>query len=163
MWFCAPRAVGWLQSFNATDRKDVEVYLKTKGCEFEWTDDDRLEFWFGAPLLKTYRGEELWFNQLSESNADYWLHHPQFEGLGCDEVQGDTTYGDTGAAFPRAVKGLVRGAIWETTALVRLEATDLLLLDNNIMQHGRMPYGGTRDHLVAVFNWPDAETDFDQH
>lgn len=144
--------IGWQQSFNTTKRAEVEAYLEQEGFDFAWRDDEGIEFWFKSFVLKTYRGEELWFNQLSESNAEYWLAHPAFEDLERQACQSDTAYGDTGELFPAEITAMVRGAIWRTTELVRMEPTDVIVLDNNLIQHGRMHYRGERHHLIAVMS-----------
>lgn len=148
--------IGWRQSFATDDRSDVDRYLESKNCTYEWSADESLMFWFNTDVFRTYRGQELWFNQLSESNAEYWLHHPIYieRGTKRGETQSDTAYGDTGEPFSEDITGTVRAAIWKTTELIALDPGDVIVLDNNLIQHGRMPYEGTRRHLVSVMNWP---------
>jgi hypothetical protein len=143
--------IGWQTAFSTTDRKEVESYLESRNIEFRWKDTDILEFWFNTPVFKNYRGEELWFNQLSECNADYWLLHPDAHRMGYtrENCQSDTAYGD-GEPFPEDARTMVRAAIWQSTEVLMLEPADVIVLDNNIMQHGRMSYRGTRRHLAAL-------------
>ena len=159
-WRRIPRAneplhIGWEQAFGTTDRAAVEDYLTRQGLSFRWETDDVLRFWFVRPAFTQYEGEEIWFNQLSESNADWWLHHPVFMAAGVtrDTAPSDTTYGD-GEPFGDTLPVRVRGALWHSTELVKLEPGDVLLLDNYLSQHGRMPYQGVRQHHVALFKRP---------
>ena len=63
--------------------------------------------------------------------------------------QSNTAFGD-GEPFPDEIVCEVRGAIWQTTEVVKMEPTDILLLDNHLIQHGRTPYEGTRKHFIAL-------------
>ena len=147
--------VGWEHQFSTTEKSVVERHLAGEGITYHWEADDLLRFWFERPVFRTYRDEEVWFNQLSESNAEWWLCHPVFQAMGItrEMVQSDTAYGD-GEPFPEEVTAMVRGAIWQTTELVKLEPTDILVLDNFIAQHGRLSYHGTRKHHVALIKDP---------
>ena len=143
--------IGWEQSFATTDKTEVERYLEGEGVTYHWEAADILRFWFERPVFKTYRGEEIWFNQLSESNADWWLHHPVFRAMGAtrETIQSDTTYAG-GEPFSDEIIATVRAAIWQTTELVRLEPSDIIILDNHLAQHGRLAYQGERRHHVAL-------------
>ena len=143
--------IGWPTSFATEDKTEIEDYLKSRGITYRWKDGEVLEFWFNTPVFKSYRGQELWFNQLSECNAQYWLLNPDSEKFGytLDTVQSDTAYGD-GEPFPWDVPIMVRAAIWQTTEYLRMAPGDIIVLNNNIMQHGRMAYTGNRQHFAAL-------------
>ena len=142
--------IGWQTSFGTTDKSVVNAYLDQQEITYRWHGDS-LEFWFVTPVFRRYRGQEIWFNQLSECNADYWLYHPESVKMGYtrETCQSDTAYGD-GEPFNEAIRIMVRSAIWRTTELVRLSPGEVILLDNNLYQHGRMAYRGTRTHLAAL-------------
>ena len=143
--------IGWRTAFATQDKAEIEAYLKSQNIPYRWKDDEVMEFWFNTPVFKSYQGEELWFNQLSECNAQYWLLNPDSEKFGytLDTVQSDTAYGD-GEPFPWDVPIMVRAAIWQTTEYLRMEPGDIIVLNNNIMQHGRMAYTGNRQHYAAL-------------
>jgi hypothetical protein len=149
--------IGWQTSFGTSDQKEIERYLESRNIRYQWRNNDLLEFWFNTPVFRQYRGEELWFNQLSECNADYWLLHPESERMGYtrETCQSDTAYGD-GEPFPEDVRTMVRAAIWQSTEVIMLEPSDVIVLDNNIMQHGRIAYQGTRRHLAALARFSSA-------
>ncbi|MCP4387694.1 MAG: TauD/TfdA family dioxygenase [Gammaproteobacteria bacterium] len=112
-------------------------------------------------MFKTCRGQELWFNQLSECNTDYWLQHADSELMGYtrDTCQSDTAYGD-GEPFLEDIRTQVRAALWQSAELVTMEASDVIVLDNHIMQHGRMAYTGNRRHLAALARFALAPANF---
>ncbi len=143
--------IGWETSFNTNDESVVENYLEQQGIEYFWNQNGSLEFWFNTEVFREYRGEEVWFNQLSECNADYWLYHPDGEAMDItrETCQSDTAYGD-GEPFDYDTRAKVRAAIWQTTELIKLEPGDVILLDNNLIQHGRMAFKGVRKHLAAL-------------
>lgn len=62
--------VGWEHQFSTTEKAVVERHLTREGITYYWEADDLLRFWFERPVFRTYRDEEVWFNQISESNAD---------------------------------------------------------------------------------------------
>lgn len=151
--------IGWKTAFTTEDRNEINAYLESKNIDCRWRED-LLEFWFNTPVFRRYRGENLWFNQLSECNADYWLYHVDGPLMGYtrDTCQSDTAYGD-GEPFAEDIRIMVRAALWQTAEVVRMEATDVLLLDNNIVQHGRMAYRGNRRHLAALARFDERVTD----
>ena len=142
--------LGWKTSFGTGDRGEINAYLQSRNLIYNW-HGDRLEFWFNTPVFKRYRGEDVWFNQLSECNADYWLMHVDSELMGYtrDSCQSDTAYGD-GEPFDADTLAMVRATLWQSTEVLKMQSGDVLVLDNNVMQHGRMAYRGNRRHLVAV-------------
>lgn len=151
--------IGWKTSFATEDKNEINAYLESRNIDYRWRGDT-LEFWFNTPAFRRYRGEDLWFNQLSECNADYWLYHVDGPLMGYtrETCQSDTAYGD-GAAFAEDIRIMVRAALWQTTEVVKMEASDVLLLDNNIMQHGRMAYRGNRRHLAALARFDEPVAD----
>jgi hypothetical protein len=65
----------------------------------------------------------------------------------------DTAYGD-GEPFSDEDTATVRGILWHTTKLVKLEPNDIIILDNFIAQHGRLAYRGRREHHIALIKDP---------
>ena len=147
--------VGWETSFATGDKSEIGRYLESRNINYLWKEDGSLEYWFNTPVFREYRGEHVWFNQLSECNADFWMYHPSIDEMGYtrETCQSDTAYGD-GEPFTHAVRTMVRAAIWQTTELVMMEPGDVIVLDNKLVQHGRMAYRGTRRHLAALAMHP---------
>ena len=147
--------IGWPQQFGTEDKSRVEAYLDEQGIHYHWDAGDVLRYWFNRSAFLNYRGKEIWFNQISESNAEWFMCHPVFRqrGLTREQSQMDTAFGD-GEPFGDETTASVRGALWHTTELVKLEPGDIVVLDNFIMQHGRLSYEGERLHHAALIKEP---------
>ncbi|WP_286202883.1 TauD/TfdA family dioxygenase [Rhizobium lusitanum] len=143
---------GWTETFGTSDCVEVEAYMRQNGYDFEWIDDDRLKYSYQRPAILRHpeTGEQLWFNQITELNSSYWRNHPQFAGdLPEDAYPATTSYGDGSPIDPDTI-GLLRAALWRSSYAVRMQPQDLLVLDNQIMQHGRFAYEGARRHYVSM-------------
>lgn len=72
-------------------------------------------------------------------------------GLKKEEIQGNSTFGDS-EPIPMKTILQIRSAVWRATEVLKMELGDLVLLDNNLFQHGRMHCSGTRKHFVLRCN-----------
>lgn len=143
---------GWADTFGTDDRDAVEEHLRASGYECAWDADGRLRYHYRRDAFVTHpeTGEELWFNQVTELHCSYWRAHPGFPADRPDDgYPANTTYGD-GAPIPLELVSYLRGALWRTTRAVRMRACDVLALDNQVLQHGRFAYEGTRRHFVSL-------------
>jgi len=144
--------MGWVETFGTQDKGLVEQHLRESGFEFQWSDDDRLRYHYYADAFIAHpeTGEELWFNQVTELHCSYWRSHPDFPSdLPDHEYPATTTYGD-GTAFDEDQISFLRGVIWRTTRAVRMRQGDVLVLDNQVLQHGRFAFEGPRRHFVSL-------------
>ena len=57
-------------------------------------------------------------------------------------------YGD-GSPIPDADMEAVRDAIWHNLVVTRWRVGDAVLIDNNAVSHGRLPYHGPRRVVVG--------------
>ncbi|WUH90989.1 TauD/TfdA family dioxygenase [Streptomyces sp. NBC_00433] len=147
-----PGATGWADTFGTTDRAELADHLAESGYAFEWGVDDVLRYHYRREAFAAHpeTGEELWFNQVTELHCSYWRSHPDFAAdLPARDYPATTTYGD-GMPFEEDEVSFLRGALWRTTKAVRMIPGDLLVLDNQVVQHGRMAYRGTRRHYVSL-------------
>lgn len=145
----------WAQSYGTTDRGAVEALIREQGAEWEWRPDGGLVVRMRAPGLRRHSvtGEEIWTNQ-----AVNW--HPAH--FGADHVHKlRAAFGDE-SRFPKTVVfgdgGSIPAAAIETiaAALAAEEHTftwrqgDILLVDNEVIAHGRRPFSGERAIDVAM-------------
>jgi alpha-ketoglutarate-dependent taurine dioxygenase len=145
----------WQTTYETNDRAVVEKLLTADGLEFEWHDDGGLRVCMRQPALRPHSrtGEEIWTNQ-----AVNW--HPAH--LGGEHVQRmQRVFGDE-RRFPKAVFYGDGGAIavedieCVAAALAAEETTfdwrrgDILLVDNEVIAHGRRPFTGERVIHVAL-------------
>jgi alpha-ketoglutarate-dependent taurine dioxygenase len=144
--------MGWVDTFGTGDQGRVEQHLIESNYTYQWRDDDGLRYYYhrDAFIAHPETGEELWFNQVTELHCSYWRSHPDFPGdLPDHEYPATTTYGD-GAAIAEDQISFLRGALWQTTRAVRMRRGDVLALDNQVLQHGRVAFEGPRRHFVSL-------------
>lgn len=144
----------WQDTFETDDRSVVEGHLRRIGTAFEWTPDDLLKTWHVCPAIRDHpvTGDAVWFNQ-----ADQW--HPSaldeqsrldlLDICGPENLPLDVRFADGRiipdddiAAISSVVESCIRKFPWK--------AEDILVIDNMLVAHGRMPYEGDRKVLVSL-------------
>lgn len=145
----------WQQSYGSEDRAVVEARLREQAAEWTWRPDGGLVVRMRAPALLRHSvtGEEIWTNQ-----AVNW--HPAAFGP-AHVAKMRAAFGDE-SLFPKTVMfgdgGSISASAIETIAAA-LEAEehtfswrrgDILLLDNEVIAHGRRPFTGERAIDVAM-------------
>ncbi|SCL25421.1 Taurine dioxygenase, alpha-ketoglutarate-dependent [Micromonospora nigra] len=144
--------MGWVDTFGTDDRQAVEGHLAASNYDFWWGEGDRLHYNYRRAAFATHpeTGETLWFNQVTELHSSYWRSHPGFPSdLSDDDYPATTTFGD-GTPLTGEQVAFLRGTLWRTTRAVRMRAGDVLVLDNQVVQHGRFAYEGPRRHFVSL-------------
>jgi len=144
--------LSWPAVFETDDRDFVERYCREGGVEHRWRPDGGLWTRQVRPGLISHprTGERVWFNQ-----ADQW--HPSSLGselasamaATSDALPLDASFGD-GTPFTTEELEQVRGAVRRAMVTFPWRAGDLLVVDNMLVAHGRMPYTGPRRVLVAM-------------
>ncbi|MFF2062984.1 TauD/TfdA family dioxygenase [Streptomyces sp. NPDC058200] len=144
----------WQDTFETSERAEVEAFLKNAGAEWAWRRDGSLRIESHRPSTTRHpvTGTEVWFNQ-----ADQW--HPAGLGdetaaelatiLSEDELPQSVTFAD-GSAIPAEYVAQIRDRGLEAAVDVDWRAGDLLLIDNVLLAHGRRPFTGDRRVLVAM-------------
>ncbi|MFD5111238.1 TauD/TfdA family dioxygenase [Streptomyces sp. NPDC058220] len=144
----------WQDTFETSERAEVEAFLKNAGAEWAWRRDGSLRVESHRPSTTRHpvTGTEVWFNQ-----ADQW--HPAGLGdetaaelatiLSEDELPQSVTFAD-GSAIPAEYVAQIRDRGLEAAVDVDWRAGDLLLIDNVLLAHGRRPFTGDRRVLVAM-------------
>ena len=164
----------WDEMFRTTEREAVEARCRENGFDFTWKDGGQLRLTNVQPALKPHpvTGEAVWFNHaqvfhLSAAPAEYRriarrLGHLPYDLLGAfasaavgfksravdalDQAM-HCTFGD-GSPIPDSDMDRVRDAIWKNMVFFKWQRGDVLVIDNDSVAHGRMPYRGPR--TVAV-------------
>lgn len=144
----------WMDYFETTDRSVVEEYCRDNDLRFEWLEDGTLRTIAVRPGVRKHpqTGELLWSNQANLwhlSNFDASHQQRMLAMFGEDRLPTHARYGD-GTAIPNEDLDRVREVIWNTAVIQPWEQGDVLLLDNLLAAHGRMPYEGPRKILVAM-------------
>ena len=144
----------WQDTFETTNRDDVEEFLAETEADWEWRTDGSLRISQTRPatLRHPVTGDEVWFNQ-----SDQW--HPAMLGdktaaaltrlLPEAELPQSVAFAG-GSPIPAEYVAQVRDRGLAAAVDVDWAAGDLLLIDNVLVGHGRRPFTGDRRVLVAM-------------
>ncbi|MGI5152389.1 TauD/TfdA family dioxygenase [Plantactinospora sp. CA-294935] len=144
----------WQDTFETSDRDEVEAFLSSTEASWEWKSDGGLRVIQDRPSTTRHpvTGVEVWFNQ-----SDQW--HPAALGdetakslaevLPPDELPQSVTFAD-GTPIPDDYVIQVRDRGLENAVDVDWRQGDVLLIDNVLVGHGRRPFTGRRRVLVAM-------------
>src|SRR5437667_8200475 len=140
-------------AFGTDDRRAVENYCRANAIEFEWQPDGALRTWQrrSAVVHHPHTGQRCWFNQIAFLNQ--WTIDPEVreylvDMYGEDGLPFNTRFGN-GDRIGAEVVGLINGVYEANSARERWQAGDLMLVDNVRTAHGREPFEGPREVLVA--------------
>ena len=144
----------WQEVFQTQDRHVVEAYCRQAQMEFTWYGSDQLQTRQIAQAIATHphTGELVWFNQAHLFNLhglDPAVRENLLASLAADRVPRNTYYGD-GTDIPPAVLELIHQAYDAETLTFPWQAGDVLLLDNMLATHGRLPFSGARRVLTGM-------------
>jgi alpha-ketoglutarate-dependent taurine dioxygenase len=150
----------WQETFETTEREAAEAYLRQSNMTWEWTDFGiRTRSQHPAIVHHPLTGEKCWRNQ-----ADQWHRHyagvkTSFGGDGDSRFDPKTageetlgnhvTYGDGGEIEVADLKQ-IRAVVQSAEVLFLWQAGDIMVIDNILAMHGRKPYQGPRQVLVAM-------------
>jgi alpha-ketoglutarate-dependent taurine dioxygenase len=142
------------EAFGTDDRRAVESYCRANAIKFEWQPDGALRTWQrrSAIVHHPLTGQRCWFNQIAFLNV--WTLDPEvreylLDIYGEDGLPFDTRFGN-GNPIGADVVQSINEAYEANTARERWEAGDLMLADNVRTAHGRQPFAGPREVLVAM-------------
>lgn len=146
--------VNWQEFFHTTDRSVVEEHCRNAAIDYEWTDNDGLRTRKTCPAVAKHpkTGEWSFFNQIQ-------LHHIAFlepavrESLlnmfGEEGLPRNVYYGD-GNPIEDAVVAEIYETYQDEAVRFLWWDTDILMVDNMLVAHGRLPFVGPRKVVVAM-------------
>jgi alpha-ketoglutarate-dependent taurine dioxygenase len=146
----------WQTTFETSDRAAVEEHCRAMGNELVWTEDGGLSLSHVRPAVAVHpkTGETVWFNQADQFHPST---HPRqvydsmmklYKGRE-DRLPQNARFGDD-SEIPREVLDEVRATIQREIRTFPWRKGDLLMLDNMLVCHGRMPFKGPRQILVSM-------------
>ncbi|BGP45068.1 hypothetical protein JCM10450v2_000885 [Rhodotorula kratochvilovae] len=147
----------------ATVRAKVEKEVQRHSDRFEWEEDGSLTVWHRVPVIRKHHATGLptFFGNLISAYARAKHHHalsPPY--LGDDGgYHPIPLYGD-GTSIAVSDLEIANQIIEETKAVVKWEQGDVLILDNHIALHSRVPWEGERKILASLWDgekFPDAQ------
>ncbi len=144
----------WQEVFQTGDKSEVEAYCRQSGIMYEWLDGERLRTRQIRPAIRRHpkTDEHVWFNHalfFHVSSLEAATRDSLLSGLKEEDLPFNTYYGD-GSPFEATTLGEIREAYRRETASFPWQAGDILMVDNMLMAHGREPYRGQRQIVVAM-------------
>lgn len=145
----------WQETYETDDAGKVEEYLRAADVSFSWTDDEDLRIRQVRPATRRHpvTGAQVWFNQadqfhvssLPKAEADALLALVESE----EELPLHATFGD-GSPIPLADLDRVRALARQNECAFNWQPGDVFMIDNMLVMHGRHPFTGPRQVLVAM-------------
>jgi alpha-ketoglutarate-dependent taurine dioxygenase len=146
--------LSWQTVFETDDRAWIEDYCRSGAIEYSWTPEGGMRTSQIRPAAVRHprSGAELWFSQ-----ADQWhptnLEPKTRRALVSSMPEADfpinATYG-TGEPIEDEILDIVRATYRAAMITFPWRKGDVLVVDNMLVAHGRMPYTGPRRVLVAM-------------
>jgi alpha-ketoglutarate-dependent taurine dioxygenase len=148
--------LSWQDSFQTTDRSVVEEYCRQRLVDFEWKPDGGLRLSQAVAGVINHRttGEQVWFNQAPQFHPSdyppevYESLRVLFKGKE-DELPQNVRFDDD-TPIDTSVLSHVRETMQKNAVVFKWQKGDVLVLDNVLVCHGRMPFVGPRKILVAM-------------
>lgn len=98
-------------------------------------------------------GETLWFNHAHRKHASIWKYnHPlwsKYTDLPYNRFPTHSYYGD-GSEIPENIIQHIRDVMWSVAVGFQMQKSDVMVLENNLVQHSRLSFTGERKLLVAI-------------
>ncbi|MFG3497209.1 TauD/TfdA family dioxygenase [Streptomyces sp. NPDC047928] len=144
----------WQESYQTEDRADVERYCDANGIEYTWTDDDGLRTRHRRPAVVTdpVSGRESWFNQahlFHSSSLPPAARAALTEMFDEEDMPRGAYFGDGTPITDEEMKQ-INDAFEECVHAFPWVRGDFLVVKNILVSHGRRPYTGERQTLVAM-------------
>jgi hypothetical protein len=145
----------WQETFETKDKNQLEAYCRSYNIDFEWGRNDSLRLKQRAKGILAHRltNEKVWFNQIDQFHPCH-LGEEMLEAV-CvlydspEDYPMYVKFGD-GSEIDEAVVRAIINTIDVVTVAPVWERHELLIIDNELVSHGRNPYTGSRSVLVAM-------------
>ena len=146
--------VPWQESFQTTDRAEVERYCAAHGIRCEWRERGMLRTRRVGPaeIAHPITGETVWFNHATfyhASTLPVAIRDELLASFDEDELPNQTYYGD-GTPIEEDVVAELRAAYERAMRPSAWRRGDVLAVDNVLAVHAREPFTGPRRVLVSM-------------
>lgn len=144
----------WQTVFQTDDPAQVEQFCLAHGMTWEWKSGQRLRLCQVYPAIARHpqTGEQVWFNHAAffhVSTLEPTLQQALLQEFGVEDLPHHTYYGDGAPIEPEVIEA-IRQAYRQEQVVFSWQAGDVLLLDNMLTAHGRLPYRGQRRVVVGM-------------
>lgn len=165
----------WEELFQTSEKELVEKISADNGLQVNWGQDNNLQLVNKQEAFRVHEklNKKIWFNhtQVFHRDAAYFeylkilQYRPGLRSAGLVALLGylkfyekyvvsskflpmNCMFGDGSEIPSNYIKELIE-TIWSTIIIQKWEKSDLLLIDNLRIAHGRLPYKGNRNILVS--------------
>jgi len=144
----------WQEVFQTENPEEVRVMCQENNIQFKFVTRENLVLRWRKPAIYKHpsTGQRTWFNHAFFFNKYSLLEEM---GLSADDdsidefLPFDTYFGD-GTPITYQEYSEIKSAYEKQKVLFPWNAGDVLLLDNMLTAHGRSPYKGERQIVVAI-------------
>jgi len=148
--------LNWQNVFQTTNKSEVENYCRKSGIEFEWKDSNHLRTRQVCQAVATHpkTGETVWFNQahlFHVSSLEREVYQSLLAVFKEEDLPRNSYYGD-GSPIEAFVFDEIRQVYQQEAVVFPWKEGDILMLDNMLAAHGRLPFAGSRKVLVGMAN-----------
>ncbi len=152
--FGAGLGPSWHYSYGVDSVAALEAYLSAAGIGWQWLPNGWLRTRQVRPAIHRHptSGEELWFNHIAFwhcSSLEPAVRRQFEEEFGPQLYVYSTYYGD-GGVIPDDVAAHLRDAYEAETMKFPWQRGDFLMIENNLVAHGRSSFSGERRVLAAM-------------
>lgn len=146
--------VSWQDFFRTSDKGVVENYCRQAGISFEWYTADGLITRQIRPAIAIHpkTSETVFFNQIQLHHIAYLdaeIRSSLLSLFAEDRLPRNVYYGDGSPIEDEAITAINRAYQQSQTSFI-WQKGDILMLDNMLAAHGRLPYVGKRKIVVAM-------------
>jgi alpha-ketoglutarate-dependent taurine dioxygenase len=146
--------VPWAQVFNTSSRAAVEAYCAEHHIDCEWKADGELRTRQVCQVVATHprTAQPVWFNQahlFHVSALEPELREALLGAVSPEDLPRNVYYAD-GSPLEESLLGEVRAAFDAVQVSFAWQVGDVLMLDNMLAAHGRAPFRGKRQIVVAM-------------
>ncbi len=146
--------LSWQDVFQTGSREEVGKFCDKNGINFYWHDDDHLETRqvCQATHYHPVTKEKVWFNQahlFHISAGGQERKNMLLKEFGPKNLPRNAYFAD-GSEIPDDMIAKITDAYCQNLIKFSWRKGDILLLDNVLKTHGRMPYKGARKIAVAM-------------
>jgi hypothetical protein len=146
----------WMDAFETKDKAFLENYCLENNISLKWQRDGSVRLVQTRPALRIHpsTGAKLWFNQVDQFypliyGEEVYNTMLMMSGNNEEALPMYSRYGDGSPIQKEYVEEIVK-VLDEAIIPVPWEKGDLLMVDNMMALHGRLPFTGQRKILVSM-------------
>ena len=142
----------WPEAFETADKQAVEKLCRETEADFEWQANDglRLRQICPATTVHAETGEEVWFNQAHGFHPSALDEETLVAIRSAGEKPRLNAYFGDGSPICPTLLEQVRRVFQAETVPHQWQTGDILVVDNILTAHGRMPFSGARKIVLAM-------------